>query len=132
MALIYMVRQLSSGPNAGKWHYTAGSDEGGGTFAVGACAENCAGHATAQEAELHHAEGICGGEIRERESIESKKKCVSCGEWTQHRAMLWRDAFPNELAICETHDVRSVLRAKYFEERGLPITSGDHPDARAP
>jgi hypothetical protein len=119
MAMIYMSRQIANGPNAGKWRYTAGSDEGGGIFAVGACAEDCEGHDTAEQAEIHHAEGICAGDIRERDSLEAQLHCIVCGEWTQHRAMLWRDPFPRELAVCAKHDVRAALRAKYFEERRL-------------
>jgi hypothetical protein len=121
MAMIYMPRQIAGGPNAGKWHYTAGSDEGGGIYPVGACAENCAGHESAHEAELHHAEGICAGDVRERDSLEAQKHCIECNEWTQHRAMLWRDPFPREYPVCAKHDVRAALRAKYFAEHELAV-----------
>lgn len=109
MAMWYQPRQLASGPNAGKWHYTAGSDEGGGTFPVGACGKNCPGHDTAEGAREHYVAGICAGEIRERDDTDQQLKCFECGEWTQHRAILWEDDFHRDVPVCASHDVRAVL-----------------------
>ena len=60
MANIYTARQLLSGPNAGKWHYTCGSDEDsrGMAYPVGGCAENCPGHDTPEAARQHYEDWI--------------------------------------------------------------------------
>lgn len=119
MAMWYQPRQLAGGPNAGKWHYTAGSDEGGGTYAVGACANGCAGHATADEATRHYVEGIAQGEVKEADNPAQQQKCVECDQWTQHHAMFWHDDFPREVYVCSKHDVRAVLRRELFRRYDL-------------
>lgn len=109
MAMWYQPRQLVSGPKKDKWHYTAGSDEGGGTYPVGACGKDCPGHDTADGAYAHYLDGICAGLIREREDVSQQLLCIECGAWTQHRAMLWEDDFHREHAVCASHDVRAAL-----------------------
>jgi len=119
MAMWYQARQIADGPNKGKWRYTAASDEGGFCYALGACADGCPGHDTAEEAERHHAEGVCAGEIDERDLANEMKRCIECDEFTQHIAMFRGTDFPASHHICASHDIRAALRKKHFEKRGL-------------
>jgi hypothetical protein len=100
--------------NAGKGHYTCGNTSGTAIYPVGACADSCLGHDTAEGATRHYAEGLAAGEIREREDEQARHKCEVCGDWTQHRAMLWGNPFEREHAICATHDIRAHLRNAVF------------------
>ena len=115
MAMWYQARQRASD---GKWHYTASSDESTELcYPVGACADDCPGHDTAAEAQEHYHQGICAGEIKERDSDQEQKKCVECDAWTQHRAMLWEDHFREEVAVCASHDIRAALTKDYMKRK---------------
>jgi hypothetical protein len=121
LTLWYSPRQILEGPNAGKWHYTTRSDDSSDptAYPVGACAKACPGHADADGATLHYAEGVCAGEIRDRELELEQRCCFVCREFTTHVALLWEDLHADEVAICVGHDVRAALRVKYFTRRGL-------------
>lgn len=116
MAMFYQPRQKQ---DTGKWHYTVASDESGGAYPVGACAKGCPGHDDSRGAVRHYVEGQVSGEIRERDDEGSQLKCIECGAWTQHRAMLWESDFHRELAVCATgHDVRAALARDLYEHYG--------------
>ncbi len=119
----YAARELESGPNAGKWHYTCSNSSGSSIYPVGACADHCPGHETPEAALRHYVEGLAAGEIREREDPDEQKKCVKCAAWTQHRAMLWGVMHPDEIAICiaPDHDARAALRAAVFARYHLEV-----------
>ena len=122
MVQLYKPRQIRGGDNAGKWHYTVGSDEDGATYPIGACADGCPGHDTAHLAVVHFAESLADGEIRERDDDFRMKKCIVCDTWTQHFAMLWEDPFAKDLPVCSTHDIRVALRAELFKR--FEVTEG--------
>lgn len=124
MTLWYAPRKILEGPNAGKFHFTTRSDEPGEPIAhpVGACANGCPGHDDGDAATLHYSEGVCAGEIRERDDELEQQCCTVCREWTTHRALLWEDLHADEHPICSEHGgrvIRSLLRHKYFVRRGL-------------
>lgn len=108
----YMPRQFGvDAVNAGKWHYTCGNSSGNSIYPVGGCAHDCPGHDTAEGATRHYVEHIAAGEIREREDEQSRYKCEVCGDWTQHRAILYGYLHSVEHAICSKHDTRAHLRS---------------------
>lgn len=115
----YQPRQLKDGPNAGKWHYTCSNTSGTSVYAVGACADGCPGHETADGATRHYAEGLAAGEILERDDSAEQRKCVVCSQWTQHRAMLWGEHFVKEVPICASHDIRAQLRTEVLKKYEL-------------
>jgi hypothetical protein len=101
-----------------KWHYTVSNTSKTYCYPVGACAHDCPGHDTPQEAYQHYVDGICAGEIRERDDLNTQNKCVECGEWTNHFAILWEDNFHRDIPVCKTHDVRAAL-TKERKERDI-------------
>ena len=115
----YQPRQVLDGPNAGKWHYTCSNTSGTRVYPVGACAKDCPGHDDAEGAERHYVEGIAAGELRERDDAIRQEKCGLCGDWTQHRAMLWDDPFHRELPVCAGHDIRAHLRTQLLAQYAL-------------
>lgn len=80
----YDARQLESGPNAGKWHYTCRND--GRIWPVGNCAEGCQGHDTAEEACEHYRQYLLD-RLRFLDDVEnapSLHRCDApgCGAYT--------------------------------------------------
>lgn len=112
-------RQIQGGRNAGKWHYTCGNTSGTNVFAVGGCAQDCPGHDTEREALVHFVDSVAAGEFRQTEVDDVMRKCVECGEFTRHVAMLWEDPFVRGINVCRHHDVRAVLKRDLYERYGL-------------
>ncbi len=102
--LIHQPLELkdNNGKGRGLWHMTERSDEEHWpAHAIGYCAENCPGHATAEEAEDHYHQWQADKAIP-HEDPEAKKPCLFCGEWTQHR-MTPAGGWSAPLVLCEQH-----------------------------
>lgn len=111
----YQPRQLEGGPHKGRWRYTVSNTSGSSIYAVGACASDCDGHETPEEAVRHYAQGLAEGELRAIDDEAEQRRCVVCNDWTTHRVLLWGAPHFSPLPICETHDARPSIRADVFK-----------------
>ena len=88
----------------GKWHFTTMNDKV--IRPIGNCAEECEGHATADEAREHYRDYVLD---RARFGVEMQRamKCRECGEDTHLAATF----FPMGIApLCGDHHEKEYLR----------------------
>jgi hypothetical protein len=113
MALIYMPRQLlKDGKPSGIWRMTVASDEMDFTEPVGACAKDCPGHTTADEAYKHYHEGQLATVTFDGVDDNVQQKCLVCTAWTQRYAVLRGDMW-GRYPLCGLHLDMESLRAVY-------------------
>jgi ferredoxin len=113
MALIYQPRQmLKDGKPSGLWRMTVASDEEGWCTAVGACAKDCPGHATADDAEKHWHEGELAKATFDGVDDDQQKKCLVCAAWTQRSAIIPGE-FYAKFPLCGIHLNMESLRSVY-------------------
>ena len=96
---VYGPRELANdGKKTGLWHYCYANSEG--TRPIGYCAQDCPGHATPEEAELHQRQYVLDHEVRHYEDCDAQKRCLVCEQWTQHRVDVGR-VFTTRLVLCQ-------------------------------
>lgn len=102
------ARQIQSGPNAGKWHYTNRNDDQ--IYAVGACRENCPGHDTPEQAYAHEkARLVATAEIKPLPPdarAYSPGRCdakESCTEPATHWVRLSHPHQADSIRFCDKH-----------------------------
>ncbi len=111
-------RQLESGPNKGKWHYT-NSNRRTGTYPEGYCAEpgRCA-HETAQEATECHRQYLLDTSLRFREDVPHEagvtlQACAECKVVCTGFAEVGY-GIPTMIYLCAPHRTREVV-GKHFK-----------------
>ena len=103
----YDARELAGvdGQSSGLFHYTAQNDDR--IFPVGYCAQGCAGHATPEEAREHYRLYLLDNARYDGELLSEKRKCETCGEWTQTYASIPLNMETH--ILCDEHCNRETL-----------------------
>ncbi len=112
MAMIHQPRQIAEGPNAGKWHMTRASDEGGPVFRD--CPEDCPGHDTAEQAAAHPRQvEIAKAEVFDAgDQATEQRRCAICSAWTSGFAMTG-GPFPEDRPLCKDHRSHEHIAAAF-------------------
>jgi len=108
----YAARELTSkdGSSTGLWHYTRMNDHV--IWPTGYCAQGCAGHDTAEEAEDHQRQYWLDTASYTSKLDRTQERCEypSCGEWTQYIARYGEGKMSMKI-LCERHCNRDGLDA---------------------
>ena len=125
MARILSPRERKiDGQPAGLFHMTVHSDEEKWCYPIGPCAENCPGHATAEEAYRHYQEGKITKVRLDGFDEHKQKKCAVCGAWTQKAACVDGEIF-EYWPLCDQHlnieEVTKILLA--VPDKAAPKTT---------
>ncbi|MCC6360628.1 MAG: hypothetical protein IT450_17960 [Phycisphaerales bacterium] len=106
------ARQIKSGPNSGKWHYTRMND--GAVWPIGPCAEGCSGHATAEEACEHYRQSLFAKMRISGPKAEKWPKNKCAVEWCESEATHLIDITAYRFyEVCESHASRETAEALF-------------------
>jgi hypothetical protein len=97
----YQARQVkpeADRPDAGKWRFTRMNDHR--IWPEGACAEDCPGHDTPEEADRHFYDGERAEHIRRGTLTGQQRNCQRCEAWTQQVIDIGNQLFQS-LVLCE-------------------------------
>lgn len=103
---IYQAREKinDDGSPSGLFHYTVANGSGKTVYPVGYCANDCPGHATAEEAEEHYRQFELDN-VHFNENPTEQRRCQVCGEWTQGVGYThWKVFY-----LCLNHQTRDVV-----------------------
>jgi len=110
----YAARQVdpkADRPDAGKWRYTSMRD--GSIWPVGACAEGCVGHDTAEQAYEHQRQWLLSqlrvGEAARSVSRYAPGKCCCCDAVATHEAYIAGEPVGYTFRVCDEHNNRESL-----------------------
>lgn len=103
----YAAREMqdSQGNPSGLWHYTVANDDR--VYPVGYCAQECAGHATPEEAQEHYRLYLLDNARYDGVRTNEQKKCAVCGAWTQRFASI--PMVMEIYVLCDDHCNRETL-----------------------
>ena len=112
----YQARQRK---DDGLWHYTCQNDHQ--IWPVGYCAQGCAGHQTAKEAETHFREWVLDTATFDGTLSNQQRKCEVCGIWTDRIAQAGIGMTDTHV-LCDEHRTRAWL-ATVLPEQEVIISS---------
>jgi len=109
-----------NGLGTGVFRFVAHCDSTGEVRAIGAC-EDCAGHATAQEAIEHYRSGLLEWHLHEidepgdHSAEQVERKCAVCGELTQGGMSIILDKFSLSwhFPLCSIHRTRASVETLF-------------------
>lgn len=102
-------RRDEHGQPAGLWHYTCRNDDR--IWPVGYCAQECAGHATPEEACDHYKAYQLDHELRlDNKLADQQRPCEVCGAWTQGCAQI---GGYTTYVLCDEHRTREAVAERY-------------------
>lgn len=88
-----------------RWHYTS-SNKRSGTYPVGACADNCPGHDTAEEARAHYKEGLMANAEFDDDLPENRARNIEQCQFEGCDGLTtgfgWVDSW-KRYSLCKTH-----------------------------
>lgn len=101
------AREIKSGANAGKWHYTRMND--GVIWPIGFCSEGCSGHDTPEEACEHYRRYLLSNLRIQGPKTERwpKEKCAVEGCETEATHLLSVDCW-KYWEVCEAHATKET------------------------
>jgi hypothetical protein len=116
----YQAQELAKdGKPSGIWHYTCQNDRR--IWPVGYCADGCAGHATAEEAQEHYRQWQLDTAKYDGRIAHQQQRCQVCDAWTQGYASI-EPGMTHMFILCDEHRNRDEL-AKLVESPGWMTSS---------